>query len=59
MLSVIRCSLRDLVGVPTQHGAPWTVVWPDSVAHIRLYGGRVARAEDGLEQGGGKGAEAA
>ena len=54
-----RCSLWDLVGVPMQHGAPWTVVWPDSIAHIRLCGGRVARAEDGLEQGGAKGAEAA
>jgi hypothetical protein len=42
-----------------QHGAPWTVAWPDSVARIRLYSGRVARAEDGLEQGGAEGAEAA
>ena len=54
-----RCPLWDLVGVPTQYGTPWAVVWPDSVAHIRFCSGRLARAEDGLEQGGAKGTEAA
>ena len=54
-----RYSHRALDGVPTQHGAPWAVVWPDSVARIRLYSGRLARAEDGLEQRGPEGTEAA
>ena len=54
-----RSSHRTLVDVPTQHGTPWAVVWPDSIAHIQRYSGRVARAEDGLELGGAKGAEAA
>jgi hypothetical protein len=54
-----RSSHRTLADVPTQHGAPWTVVWPDSISNIQRCSGRVARAEDGLELGGAEGAEAA
>ena len=54
-----RYSIRDLAGIPTEHGTPWTLVWPDIVAHIWFSGGRDDGTAGGLEQGVREGAEAA
>src|SRR6267142_491914 len=54
-----RYSVRDLAGVPMQHGASRALVWPDTVACLRCCSKRVDGTERGLEQRVGKGAETA
>jgi hypothetical protein len=54
-----RYSIRTLAGIPTEHGTPWTLVWPNGVAHILFRGGGDDGTAGGLEQGVREGAKAA